>query len=275
MTAREAKTTLRCQDAFQQIAQSSLHSIRQHRAAACRGDPEAIHQVRIALTRLRAARKFFAAMTRDAAWPKLNIEIRWLNAALGAARDHDVTTAYAGTMQASPHAVSHTKQLASATARSHRQLATVLRSARCDRLLVALARWVDRGPWLTTTAAPAARQRTQRLDDYAPERLQRWQRRLARQAARGLGHGRRRHRLRIAAKRYRYMCEALAAIGLPESRATRESREAAQSAQRELGEIRDLNRLRQWQPAHRAVRDYALKKKRLLRKAEKAFEKLG
>lgn len=277
MTALHAKTTgaRRCQDAFQQIARGCLRSVRQHRATACRGHPEAIHQIRIALTRLRAARKFFAAMTRDAVWPKLKIDIRWLNAALGAARDDDVTTACASTVEDSRLAVKDDTQLAGATARSHRQLATALRSARCDRLLAGLARWIDKGPWLTTTAPAAARRRTRSLADYAPQHLERWQRHLARKTAHGLGHGRRLHRLRIAAKRYRYMREALTAIGLPESRAERRSREAAHSAQHALGELRDLARLRKWQPAKRAARNYTRQKKRLLHKATKAFEKFG
>jgi CHAD domain-containing protein len=277
MTAPNAKTTgaRRCQDAFQQIARGCLRAVRQHRAPACRGDPDAIHQIRIALTRLRAARKFFAAMTRDAVWPKLKVELRWLNAALGAARDTDVTAAYAGTAKARSPAGKHSKQLARATARTHRQLSTTLRSARCDRLLAGLHRWIDKGPWLTTTAAIAIRRRAQRLADYAPERLQRWQRRLSRRAADGLGHGRRRHRLRIAAKRYRYMREALTALGLPEDHAERRSREAAHSAQHALGELRDLARLRKWQPASRAARNYTRQKKRLLRKATMAFDRLG
>lgn len=275
MTAAKATAArLDCQHAFQQIARSCLKMVRQHRAKAGRGDPDAIHQIRIALTRFRAAQKFFAAMTRDAVWPRLKVELRWLNAALGAARDTDVMAAYAGTAKArSPG--KHHEPLARATARTHRELATALRSARCDRLLAGLARWIDKGPWRTTTAAAAAGRRTQLLADYAPQRLQRWQRRLSRRAAHGLGHGRRRHRLRIAAKRYRYMREAIAALGLPEDRAERRSREAAHSAQHVLGELRDLARLRKWQPASRAARNYARQKKRLLRKAEKAFGKLG
>ena len=77
--ARKAPT---CQSAFQQIARQCVASVRRHHAAACLGNPEAIHQIRIALTKLHAARKFFATMTRDAAWPKLKEELGWLNEAL-------------------------------------------------------------------------------------------------------------------------------------------------------------------------------------------------
>jgi CHAD domain-containing protein len=262
---------MNCQRAFQQIARECLGSVRKHRAAACRGNPEAIHQIRIALTKLRAARKFFAAMTRDTAWPKLKAEIRRLNAVLGAARDSDVTTARAGHAGEGPLPARESKKLAGETSRTHRRLATALRSARYDKLLAALARWIDRGPWLTMGAV---RRRTRRLADYAPPRLQRWRRRLARKAARGLGDGRRRHRLRIAAKRYRYMSELLVAMGMPESRAERRSRKAAQAAQHILGNIRDLRRLREFQSADDAARSHR-RNKRLLRRAAKALRGLG
>lgn len=276
MTARSAKTAQgpNCQTAFQKMARRYVRALRKYRAAACRGDPDAIHELRIALTRLRGARKFFGAMTRDDAWPKLNAEIDWLNTVLGAARDDDVTTADADGSDLSSLAPEARQRLARATARSHRRLATALRAARCERLLAALTRWIDRGPWLTMTEATATRRRTQRLADFAPKRLQRWRQRLARKATHGLRDGRRRHRLRIAARRYRYLREALNVLGLPEDRDARRDRKAAQCVQRALGELRDLDRLRELQPA-RCASVNRRQQKRLRRKARNALRELG
>lgn len=276
MIARKGETpaALNCQDAFQQIARRYLASVRRNRAAAWRGDPDAVHRIRIALTQLRAARQFFAAMTRDAIWPRLKAEIRWLNRVLGAVRDSDVTTAHASTVQDGLFAADRAR-LAGLAARRHRQLATALRSPRCDRLLAGLARWIDEGPWLSIKTADAIRRRSQPLAGFAPARLHRWRRRLVRKSAHGLGSGRRRHRLRIAAKRYRYMHEALTAMGMPEDRAERRNREAARLAQRVLGELRDLDRLRKWRPASVAAKSYRRQKKRLLRQATDAFDELG
>jgi CHAD domain-containing protein len=89
-----SSAALDCQAAFQSIANSCVNLIRDHRKAAIAADPEAIHPMRIELTRLRAAVLFFSPMTKDGAWPGINKELRWLNSALGKARDHDVTDDY-------------------------------------------------------------------------------------------------------------------------------------------------------------------------------------
>jgi CHAD domain-containing protein len=265
---------MNCQSAFQQIAQSCLASLRRHRARASRGNPEAIHQIRIALTRLRAARKFFAAMTRDTTWPKLKARIDWLNAALGPARDSDVLTEFASTQRKRLRPARDQHLLTRDTTQTHRRLALVLRSKRCDQLIVALGRWIDNGPW-STSDGPANVQREQLLCDFAPDRLERWKRRLVRESADGLGKGRRRHRLRIAAKHYRYMSDALAALGLPEDRNARHDREAASAMQGSLGDLRDLQRFRKLQPERLAAGIYRRRKKRLLRRAERASHRLS
>jgi CHAD domain-containing protein len=40
--------------------------ISSHHSSACAGDPEAVHQLRVAIARLRAAVSFFAPMAMDA-----------------------------------------------------------------------------------------------------------------------------------------------------------------------------------------------------------------
>jgi CHAD domain-containing protein len=264
-----------CRRAFQRMARLCLTAVRQHRAAAGRGDPDAIHQTRIALTKLRAAQKFFAAMTRDTVWPKLKAEIRWLNSALGAARDNDVTTAYAKAQRGKPVAVKRGKRLATEAGQTRRRVAAAMRSKRYDRLIADLRQWIDRGPWRTTDAAPIARRREQMLIDYAPDRLRRWKRRLVSRSEKSMARGRRLHRLRIAAKRYRYMREALNAIGLPESPKAMREREAAQSVQAALGELRDLQRFRRVLSESLPSDLYRRQKKRLLHKAAREFERLG
>jgi inorganic triphosphatase YgiF len=88
-------TGLDCATAFQKVARGCVASISALLSSACAGDAEAVHQIRVAITRLRAAVSFFAPITVDAEWLRLKKEITWLNAALGAARDSDVMTEYA------------------------------------------------------------------------------------------------------------------------------------------------------------------------------------
>ncbi len=52
---------LDCAAAFQNIALDAAR-VRAHPAGAYAGDPEAVHQIRVAMTRLRTAVTFFAAV---------------------------------------------------------------------------------------------------------------------------------------------------------------------------------------------------------------------
>ena len=54
------------------------------------GDAEALHQMRIALTRLRTALSFFSPMVADFRRERVRRELKWSNAHLGAVRDLDV-----------------------------------------------------------------------------------------------------------------------------------------------------------------------------------------
>ena len=54
------------------------------------GDPVALHQTRIGLTRLKAAVAFYGPMVADSEWTRLKSELKWLSAHLSATRDLDV-----------------------------------------------------------------------------------------------------------------------------------------------------------------------------------------
>ena len=90
-----AAAALDCATAFQKIALDCVAAIKAHHTSACAGDAEAVHQIRVAITRLRAAVAFFAPIVVDAEWLRLKKEIAWLNGPLGAARDSDVVVEYA------------------------------------------------------------------------------------------------------------------------------------------------------------------------------------
>src|SRR5438128_2129486 len=52
-----------CATAFQRIALDCVAKVRLQHSSACAGDAEAVHLIRVAITRLRAAVSFFAAIT--------------------------------------------------------------------------------------------------------------------------------------------------------------------------------------------------------------------
>jgi CHAD domain-containing protein len=54
------------------------------------GDPEGLHQMRVALRRLRAAMSLFSGMLTDPQTKALKDEFKWITAELGPAREFEV-----------------------------------------------------------------------------------------------------------------------------------------------------------------------------------------
>jgi len=79
-----------CDTAFRIVARRHLEDLTANHAATSGGDPVALHQMRIALTRLRTAILFFSPMIDDPRRTQIRDELKWLNAHLGAVRDLDV-----------------------------------------------------------------------------------------------------------------------------------------------------------------------------------------
>ena len=237
---------LDCAAAFQKIALDCVTTIKaQHRAAGA-GDAEAVHQVRVAITRLRAAVAFFSPIAVDAEWLRLKAEMAWLNRFLGAARDGDVVVSYARRKRYQAWAQrmigGHLDQ---GRTQDHLRLLRCLRSARFQRLIVALARWINRGRWLARWQRQVRRDGIEPLEDYCKRELKRWRERLIRKG-RHLNKldASRRHRLRIRVKRFRYMLEALTeTVAMRGRSGFHRVHRPAKRLQRVLGDLRDLERL--------------------------------
>jgi len=101
--------------------------------------------------------------------------------------------------------------------------------------------WIERGPWLRRWERNG---RGKPLRAYCERKLNRWRRQLIRKGRRlkALGASAR-HRLRIRAKRFRYMLEALTGI-VPvfDHGEFRHVHKPAKQLQRTLGDLRDLKR---------------------------------
>ena len=234
---------LDCATAFQKMTLDCVAAIKAHHSSACAGDAEAVHQIRVAITRLRAAVAFFASIVVDAEWRRLKKEIAWLNGSLGAARDSDVAVAYARRKRYGEWAQRAIgEQLDQSQTRDHRRLVRCLRSVRTQRLIAALAGWIRQGPWL---ARYKRRKHAEALQPYCARELNRWHERLVRKgrSLETLGASRR-HRLRIKAKRFRYMLEALTeTVTLLGRGEFHHLHRPAKRMQRALGDMRDLERL--------------------------------
>jgi CHAD domain-containing protein len=234
--------SLDCAAAFQKTALGCVADIKAHHTNACAGDAEAVHQIRVAITRLRAAVAFFAPIVVDAEWLRLKEEIAWQNGSLGAARDSDVVVEYARRKRYRAWAQCMIgERLDQRQMEDHRGLVRCLRSARAQRLIAAMAAWIRQGPWLERYKR---RRRAETLQSYCARELGRWHERLVRKGRhlKTLGASRR-HRLRIKAKRFRYVLEALMEADALRGRGEfHRLHRPAKRLQRALGDMRDLER---------------------------------
>src|SRR5438552_2951112 len=123
--------TMACDTAFRVVARRCLYNLTANHEATCKGDPGALHQMRIALTRLRTAILFFSPMVDDPERTRIRDELKWLNAQLGSVRDLDVAIErLKDVSKQRPQAISDYEHWNEKRADSHRHLARALRSAR-------------------------------------------------------------------------------------------------------------------------------------------------
>ena len=231
-----------CDTAFRIIARRHLDAVIAQHDGTCRGDPEALHQIRIALTHLRTAIRFFSPMVDDALRPNVWAELKWLNGQLGMVRDLDVAiervVAESGDELAVVAELQHWDEK---RAESHRLLARALQSARYRRLVEQTSTWIESGPWSTRRSKEAIRLRRCTLADHATERLTEWETRLLKKARklRKLDTEKR-HKLRLLNKRLTYSIESLQDLFAEEALTQQKSiLKQLRRAQRSLGQLND------------------------------------
>jgi triphosphatase len=159
-------------------------------------DPEFVHQLRVALRRMRSALRAHRRALETGVDHGLEPGLRWITSVAGAARDMDVLA----------------DQTLPAMAREGAPLGNALRSKRYALLVLALARW------LRSPAEHAPRRRGD-LRKFAAKAIQRAYRKTlaAGHDVEGLdAEGR--HRLRIEAKKLRYAIQGFASLW-PEDKA--------------------------------------------------------
>ena len=78
------------QSAFRIIARACLHQLVANQSVMLAGDAEGLHQMRVALRRLRAAISLFSDMLADPQTDALKGEFKWITAELGPAREFEV-----------------------------------------------------------------------------------------------------------------------------------------------------------------------------------------
>jgi len=120
-----------CDTAFRVVARRYLRELAACHELTCDGDPDGLHQMRIALTRLRTAILFFSPMVADSRRTRIRAELKWLNTQLGVVRDLDVAIERLNaTNKDGPHTEPHYRSWSERRVDGHRTLARALRSPR-------------------------------------------------------------------------------------------------------------------------------------------------
>ncbi len=198
-------------DAFKAVMWANLsHLQANERGMLAARDPEYLHQMRVALRRLRSAFNVFAPLLPQAAMAPWVAELRWLASGFGPARDWDVfMTETLASIEKEFGAHGELKAF-SERCRELRRGANVrarraVRSARYQRLMLALAGWLAAGAWLARLDRGKRVALESPVEKFAAAVLEKRHTRV-RKRARGLGglSAPDRHRLRIAVKKFRY-----------------------------------------------------------------------
>ncbi|MBI3708658.1 MAG: CHAD domain-containing protein [Proteobacteria bacterium] len=227
-------------EAFARIGRTCLMHWRANEAVVRAGGPEeAVHQMRVAIRRLRSALTAFRAMLADEERRRIAAELRWIARQCGEAREWDVFESeflapLRERLADDPALARFAEAVATARRAAHDRIAKTLTDpAYTDRLL-RLEVWWEGGGW--TNAAGI--QRDEPASDFARRALQRLHRRLRRLGDRldALTEADL-HELRLRAKKLRYAAEFFAS--LYPAKAARSYIAALAQIQDRLGSLND------------------------------------
>lgn len=239
--AAAMKPDLTVAEAFQRVARNCLqHLLSNEDSLLIAHDPEAIHQMRVALRRFRSALVTFEPIVATPQMAELKDEMRWLLGELGPARDADVfiSEIVDPVLARFPDhpGMKRLRKAFSARQESARRAALdAVGSPRFTALLLRLAAWIEAGDWLATGDAMAS----EPVAGFACDTLDRRDRKL-RKIGRRLDRQspEERHIVRIQGKRMRYAGEFFAPL-FPGKR-TKRFLATLSDLQDDLGALNDI-----------------------------------
>ncbi len=195
-------------DGFVALARNCLAQLGGNEAAMLAGDPEGIHQMRVATRRLRALLACFGDFLTIRVADEFKAELRWLMGALGPARDLDVFIAETldpmlGRLPEEEALKALHAAARQAADRAHAEARATIAAPRYTEFLLTADLRLASGDWASANAPVDAPVRP-----LAQTVLRRRYRKLVK---RGSGHRaleiEQLHRIRIAAKQMRYVGE--------------------------------------------------------------------
>ncbi|MFK0298308.1 CHAD domain-containing protein [Brevundimonas sp. NPDC090276] len=210
--------------------------------------PEAVHQMRVGLRRLRAAVGAFKPLLAEPERERVETELKWLAREADAARDLDVfirdvfhPTALAAP---SPGLAPLGRHLLTARGQAYDRVLAAIASPRYALLMLETTAWIEAAALPDGPLAPFAVEALSRLHRQVEHRA----RDLAELDAEA------RHHLRIRAKRLRYAAEFFADL-FPAARRRARYLKSLERLQDRLGELNDLAVARDRIPGEAALDD--------------------
>lgn len=206
--------------------------------------PEGVHQMRVALRRIRSALTLFGSVLpmMQAGW--LKRECRWIAGTLGSARNWDVfleevLAPLEAKRPGDKSLAALRDQCERARARHYETAREAIRSPRYTALVLNFSQWLDEADWNATNNTTRGEILASPLKAYAASVLERHHRKLLKQG-RGLATAtpEKRHKLRLSIKKARYAAEFFASLyGRKQSRYLIKDLSRLQNT---LGDLNDL-----------------------------------
>jgi CHAD domain-containing protein len=204
--------------ALQKIGRSCLAQLLRNEPAVLSGQPEGVHQMRVAVRRLRSAISSLKKILppEDVQW--VTEELRWLGGTLGPARNLDVfaaelVPASRTGLPDEPGWDDLGATLDRLRAAAYDEIREAILSQRYTTGMLRLLGWFEASGWRWHSASDEPDPMASPIGAIAPSVLDR-RRRKVRQRGKGFGSlaPRERHKLRIAVKKLRYTIELFGSL---------------------------------------------------------------
>ncbi|MDD2816678.1 MAG: CHAD domain-containing protein [Thiotrichaceae bacterium] len=206
------------EEAFIEIMQHNLAHLQANEAAALQGeDIEGVHQMRVALRRMRSCLSLFAEVIPKTSNGELRAQLKQVGLKLGDARNWDVFLLEINKMRQSSHSARSVEsilpELLAQRAQSHTHVQNMLASVAYSRLLLQLGKWLEEKAWRNRLGHKGLHRIEQAITKFAAQSL-------AKHAADvklageqfGDMDALQRHALRILVKKLNYACRFFAAL---------------------------------------------------------------
>lgn len=216
-----------------------------HLAVLASDDTEGVHQMRVALRRLRSCLTWYKPLISQQVQAEINAELKWLTAILGTARDWDVFAlalsdiAHSAPEQERDNLSQLQAQVTAQQAVVYQFVRRTLVSSRYQRLLLQLGYWLTGRRWQLMLSQAECKALQQSVSQFAPMVLQKRHKKLLKVGASLCQLSvSERHQVRISVKKLAYGSRFFNSL-YPSKTSDRYSKRLSE-LQEVLGELNDI-----------------------------------